>query len=207
MQIILECDRKLPQLLHLLFKSIVHVLMNHSDSVAYFFGFCAHASSGSLTSMVYPIAILCYALAVRPRPSRHFWEFMVGYSAFLICIKFFFWLRIWCQRDQAYELGLDDICNIDSNTTAPSYMESTYVLGVFPGKHDDSFLSHVALETIICFLALVRQSHLVGIGQWRAHQKEHLNKMASETPIAKLRHDTRVSIWLAEVVRLHSKAQ
>ena len=46
-----------------------------------------HIMSASLSTLFYPISIICFALIEYPRPSRFYWSVCLYYTVFLMLIK------------------------------------------------------------------------------------------------------------------------
>eukprot|EP00741_Cyanophora_paradoxa_P016116 tig00000042_g15557.t1 len=74
-------------------RAVYRILWRHTGILAMTLAVIAHAASGSLLSVVYPLAVLGYALMQAPRPGRAFWGSMLAYTEALIC------LPLWCPQD------------------------------------------------------------------------------------------------------------
>ena len=67
----------------------------HTDGMCYLFMFVNHMVNANLISLVFPVAILGYALFEYPRPGNLFWKLMLIYAEAVIFLKFVFRFAIW----------------------------------------------------------------------------------------------------------------
>lgn len=177
--------------------AVSKTIMNYSDAYLYTLCFLAHSQSGSLSSMVYPLSAVGYALVVRPRPPVSYWVFMIAYSGLLICVKLVLSFRIWCISDVDYTLQYDEVVCPNDSVHTPDFTEWPVVIGLFPGNRPGYFLWECQFDVLILLCAILRKCHLLSIGEWLGDPRGYLNMIARKT-------DTMIATSLA-VDAMHVK--
>jgi len=64
------------------------LLVTYSEWLCYFCMILSQCINAGLVSLIYPFAVLGYALMEETRPSKNFWYVMLGYTELLIFVKF-----------------------------------------------------------------------------------------------------------------------
>lgn len=175
------------RLLERLRSAVCKLMLNYSHSMMYILCFCAHASSGSVSSMIYPLVVVGWlpwitgAALVRPRPSAKFWKGIIAYSGLLVCIKFALTVRVWCNADAEYMLALSGSNCPDETNLEKTYWEWTYIIGVFAGNKPGYFLWDAFFDAAICLCANMRTIHLEGVGQSFENPRLFMNTLARKT--------------------------
>lgn len=154
--------------------TLIRFHLNYSCFFTHVLCFVAHAASGSLSSMVYPIITFTIGLIARPHPSKSYWLFLITYSLIVVILKCVVSLRAFCPTDAAYEIS-DNTCTVTPEDEL-SYMEWPFVLGFKPGA-DGWILWRVFWDILICLSALKSRHHLRSVGQWRRKPRDMLNDL------------------------------
>ena len=75
-------------LLENVFYLTLSFIIHKFNSICYLVMILNHIMSASLSTLFYPISIICFALIEYPRPSRFYWSVCLYYTVFLMLIKF-----------------------------------------------------------------------------------------------------------------------
>jgi hypothetical protein len=81
-------------MLSILIETFFQIWLSNLDSLLYFFMLLSMAFNAGLTSVIYPIAVFCFAMLEETRPRNWFWKFISKYTTILLLIKFTFNLSI-----------------------------------------------------------------------------------------------------------------
>ena len=154
--------------------TLIRFHLNYSRFFTHVLCFVAHAASGSLSSMVYPMMTFTIGLIARPHPPKSYWLFLITYSLIVVILKCAVSLRAFCPTDAAYEISANT-CTVTLDDEL-SYMEWPFVLGFKPGQQG-WILWRVIWDILICLSALNSRHHLRSVGQWSRKPREMLNDL------------------------------
>eukprot|EP01126_Amoeba_proteus_P014018 TRINITY_DN16056_c0_g1_i1.p1 TRINITY_DN16056_c0_g1~~TRINITY_DN16056_c0_g1_i1.p1 ORF type:complete len:183 (-),score=17.26 TRINITY_DN16056_c0_g1_i1:32-580(-) len=73
------------------------LIVTNTHNIVYFGLIINVMWSSNILSLVYPLSLFFYALIKSPQPNRRYFNFLWGYTTFLLCIKFLYQFPVFCE--------------------------------------------------------------------------------------------------------------
>ena len=149
--------------------NIPKLISIHFDYFCYFIMIVEHMINSSFLTMFYPLSIFCYALLENPHPKKIYWQVCIIYTIFVLCVKFFFQLKLFNQLfdSEKYQMFLDALKNYKVGVT---YFEVSFGI---------DFLKYIAFDAIVLIILAINRNILINDGLWDKREEEIENIYAA----------------------------
>jgi len=181
------------------FYGIWSIMVSFSDLLVYFSLILNVMLSSNILSLMYPISLFLYALVETPKPNKKYFRFLWGYTTFLLCIKFLFQFRIFCE---CYSPNINNnypsvapYCpayNAPNGTSSYGCKPSSYealispslpqLIGIYPqgmvAHSSEAYIKSVALDMWVLVVLHWNKINMKLAGMWdyTAHDEEEEEK-------------------------------
>ena len=156
----------------------------NTDWLCYLAFFVCLFVQQDLTSALPVVCILLYALVEPVSPSKRFWVIAIFYVDFIIMVKYFFQLPLFCicRSAEGNSYRLETYCqeNKAACHVSPSEQPITYqvdkILGV--ANQGDEFLQHIIFNVLVLVALLLHRSSMMFQGLWDLGMQDRLQRLA-----------------------------
>ena len=162
-------------LLENVFYLTLSFIIHNFNSICYLIMILNHIMSASLSTLFYPISIICFALIEYPRPSRFYWTVCLYYTVFLMLIKLVIQMK-----------SITIIVDENDYKELINYYLYDFKIGFkyYEDLFSGEFFKYIVFDALTLLTILINRNLLITDGIWYQREPEIENIYEASERIA-----------------------